>query len=74
MNSIKYFLVAVLVLVAYSLAFSQLPAEIDTTGSWYLAWNDEFDYEDSTLDHAWESQNGPSGHILCSRWRENARV
>ena len=41
---------------------------------WKLVWNDEFDYEDEMLDKSWESQNGPSGHILCSRWRENAKV
>lgn len=41
---------------------------------WQLAWSDEFDYPDAQLDEKWESQNGPSGHILCSRWRENAMV
>ena len=41
---------------------------------WKLDWNDEFDYRDVKLDQKWESQNGPSGHILCSRWRENAEV
>jgi hypothetical protein len=41
---------------------------------WELAWSDEFDYPDQRLDERWESQNGPSGHILCSRWRENAVV
>ncbi|MBV5315060.1 MAG: family 16 glycosylhydrolase [Prolixibacteraceae bacterium] len=41
---------------------------------WNLVWNDEFDQPDSQLDQKWESQNGPSGHILCSRWRENAEV
>lgn len=39
-----------------------------------LAWSDEFDYEDAELESNWEAQNGPSGHILCSRWRENAVV
>jgi len=34
---------------------------------WKLVWNDEFDQPDSLLDQKWESQNGPSGHILCSR-------
>jgi beta-glucanase (GH16 family) len=41
---------------------------------WQLVWNDEFDYPDSLLDKNWISQNAPSGHILCSRWRENAVV
>jgi beta-glucanase (GH16 family) len=42
--------------------------------AWRLAWSDEFNYPNARLDAAWESQNGPSGHILCSRWRENVRV
>ncbi|MEM8945897.1 MAG: family 16 glycosylhydrolase [Planctomycetota bacterium] len=41
---------------------------------WKLEWQDEFDYPNARLDENWESQNGPSGHILCSRWRENAVV
>lgn len=41
---------------------------------WQLVWNDEFDYSDKDLDKKWISQNGPSGHILSSRWRENAVV
>ena len=39
--------------------------------AWNLIWSDEFDYTDKELDKHWESQNGPSGHILCSRWRGN---
>jgi beta-glucanase (GH16 family) len=46
----------------------------EDNGSWKLVWNDEFDYPDTNLDQKWESQNGPSGHILSSRWRENAVV
>ena len=41
---------------------------------WQLVWQDDFDYADEELDKNWVSQNGPSGHILCSRWRENAVV
>ena len=41
---------------------------------WELVWSDEFDKPDAELDVAWQSQNGPSGHILSSRWRENAVV
>ena len=41
---------------------------------WNLAWSEEFDGPDAKLDERWISQNGPSGHILCSRWRENAKV
>ncbi|WP_052343091.1 family 16 glycosylhydrolase [Saccharicrinis fermentans] len=53
---------------------AQLPSSIDTTQNWFLSWSDDFNEEDPQLDNKWESQNGPSGHILCSRWRENAVV
>jgi len=43
-------------------------------GNWKLLWFDEFDQPDSQLEQKWESQNGPSWHTLCSRWRENAVV
>jgi beta-glucanase (GH16 family) len=43
-------------------------------GNWQLVWSDEFDYPDSYFDQKWDSQNGPSGYILCSRLRENAVV
>ena len=39
-----------------------------------LVWSDDFDYPHAQLDAGWNAQNGPSGHILCSRWRENAVV
>lgn len=39
-----------------------------------LIWSDEFDGDDEDLDARWNSQNGPSSHILCSRWRENAVI
>ena len=48
---------------------SKLPA-----GKWKLMFKDEFSGADKEQDKAWEFQNGPSGHILCSRWRENAVV
>lgn len=41
---------------------------------WELVWNDEFTKPEAELDAAWQSQNGPSGHILSSRWRENVVV
>lgn len=50
-----------------------LEKRIDLAG-WKLVWQDEFDYPNEKLDENWESQNGPSHHILCSRWRENAVV
>lgn len=46
----------------------------DGAFKWKLAWSDEFDDPDSKLEEKWVSQNGPSGHILSSRWRENAKV
>jgi beta-glucanase (GH16 family) len=49
---------------------SLLPGGADP---WKLIWSDEFDYQDKKLDEKWISQNGPSGHILSSRWRENAK-
>lgn len=50
---------------------SMLPGGAD---KWELTWSDEFDYADADLEKKWVSQNGPSGHILCSRWRENVKV
>jgi len=47
-----------------------LPAETQLQ----LVWSDDFDYPNTQLDAGWYAQNGPSGHILCSRWRENAVV
>ena len=42
--------------------------------AWELVWQDEFTGDDAALDAAWDAQNGPSGHILCSRWRDNVVV
>lgn len=39
-----------------------------------LVWQDEFNGSADDLAARWSFQNGPSGHILCSRWRENALV
>jgi len=50
---------------------SLLPGAPD---QWELTWSEEFDGPDAELDTRWVSQNGPSGHILSSRWRENAVV
>jgi len=50
---------------------SPLPGGAD---NWELVWSDEFDGPDSELDRKWQSQNGPSSHILSSRWRENVSV
>lgn len=52
---------------------AEAPRLLDLSG-WQLVWQDEFDYADEDLDERWEAQNGPSRHILCSRWRENVVV
>jgi len=43
-------------------------------GKWTLVFQDEFNASGDELDKHWHFQNGPSGHILCSRWRENVVV
>ena len=48
---------------------SRLPA-----GKWKLVFQDEFYGALTNVDSAWSFQNGPSGHILCSRWRDNASI
>jgi beta-glucanase (GH16 family) len=58
----------VMVLIT-SIAYAQPPS----SGKWKLAWSDEFNSE-VKLDKDWTFQNGPSSHILCSRWRENAEI
>lgn len=55
-------------------AFCAVLAEPPAGKNWQLVFEDQFDYPDAQLDQNWISQNGPNGHILCSRWRENARV
>lgn len=39
-----------------------------------LVFREEFNGTTADLDKAWRFQNGPSKHILCSRWRENVIV
>jgi len=43
-------------------------------GSWKLVFRDEFSGTLQDVDTAWTFQNGKCGHILCSRWRDNASV
>ncbi len=43
-------------------------------GQWKLAFQDDFSGALTNVDANWSFQNGPSGHILCSRWRDNASV
>ncbi|UII75359.1 glycoside hydrolase family 16 protein [Flagellimonas sp. HMM57] len=63
---------ALLLCLLCGISYGQLPEEIKQ--DYKLVWDDDFNYEDKKLDKRWESQNGPSGHILCSRWRENVEV
>lgn len=46
-------------------------AEPPKGAEWELVFGDEFKGTTTELDKNWDFQNGPSGHILCSRWREN---
>jgi beta-glucanase (GH16 family) len=55
-------------------ALCAVVAEPPVGKNWQLVFEDQFDYPDAQLDQNWISQNSSSGHILCSRWRENARV
>ncbi|WP_282136777.1 family 16 glycosylhydrolase [Seonamhaeicola maritimus] len=61
-----------LFLLVFGAVSAQLPHGIKE--NYRLVWEDNFNYKNKQLDKQWESQNGPSGHILCSRWRENAVV
>ena len=39
-----------------------------------MVFDEQFDGTDADVDARWKFQNGPSGHILSSRWRENAKL
>jgi len=70
-------LAAVVVVMMTSATLADAPAAQSSLlppGTWTLVFQDEFDGTDEHLDKTWEFQNGPSGHILCSRWRENAEI
>lgn len=71
--SVQFFLL--LITSSYSeLSANELKPALQNANEWQLVWSDEFDYSNDYLERIWESQNGPSGHILCSRWRENVEV
>jgi beta-glucanase (GH16 family) len=63
---------AALILLLAVMAQAKDVASMLPPGNWELVFADEF--SDENIDEAWDFQNGPSGHILCSRWRENASV
>lgn len=58
---------------SYNVEIKRSDEEIDLS-QWTEVWRDDFDYENPILDNSWFSKNGPSFHILSSRWRENAVV
>lgn len=53
---------------------SLLEAEPPAGKDWKLVFEDNFDCPREKLDETWDSQNGPSGHILSSRWAENVAI
>ena len=65
------------------ITFSIIPLFADTNredvggppgSDWNLVFEEQFDCTDAELDAHWHFQNGPSGHILSSRWRDNVRL
>jgi beta-glucanase (GH16 family) len=70
-----YFILVLLFLGGSSCAQKNNPVEVPAASKgMQLVWSDDFDYPNAQLDASWIAQNGPSTHILCSRWRENAVV
>lgn len=63
-----YYLITLITLAA------SVCAEPPAGKDWTLVFEDEFDYSNEVLDENWDSQNGPSTHILSSRYRDNAVV
>ncbi len=61
-------------LVASATAHAAEHRSLLPPGAWKLVFHDDFTGTGEALDQAWRFQNGPSGHILCSRWRDNAAV
>jgi len=70
----KVLILAAILIVSCSRAEEPGKDEFQQKPGWQMIWSDDFDYQDPDLDKNWVAQNGPSGHILCSRWRENAIV
>jgi len=50
------------------------PSQAEPPADYKLVWSDEFTGSDAELEKQWTFQNGPSTHILCSRWRENVAL
>jgi beta-glucanase (GH16 family) len=64
----KKYLLAVIVAVFVTESQAEPPP------GYKLAWSEEFNGTKADLDKQWAFQNGPSTHILCSRWRDNVVV
>ncbi len=62
-------LLTILTLLISLSLFGEPPSGKD----WAVVFEDNFDYPNAQLDKDWLFQNGSNiGHVLCSRWRENA--
>ena len=72
LDSIRLKRFCLLVLAAMMSGAAFLQASAEPPPNYQLVFSDEFNGAPSGLDKNWDFQNGPSGHILCSRWRENA--
>lgn len=62
-------LAAVVVMASAVMVAAEPPGQ-----GWTLVFFDDFTGGEKELDSRWEAQNAPSSHIMCSRWRENAKV
>lgn len=67
-------MVATLILVGKVTSHASEQRSLLPPGEWNLVFHDDFTGSEEALDHTWEFENGSSGHILCSRWRDNAVV
>ena len=71
--------IALPALVLFAVTQVSADAEQEYTGGppgtgWQMVFEEQFDGTETDLDARWQFQNGPSGHILSSRWRENTRL
>lgn len=57
--------------LSIAVALGTALAEPPKGAEWELVFSDEFNGITGDLNRNWDFQNGPSGHIVCSRWREN---
>jgi beta-glucanase (GH16 family) len=67
-------LLGIFLIVRYVDAQEPKQESILPPGKWKPVFQEEFTGPNKGLDQTWEFQNGPSHHIPCSRWRDNATV